>query len=136
MVSMYRSMPHGMCRYCKKYDHMKKECQKLIRKNMNAHCSSNDDGWVFDSGSSVHVWFKKEFFHSFKEVRGTISLGDGSSCDVRETGSLKLKTPVGAVRILDDVNFVPMMQRNLISLSRLDSKGCQISVAGGAMEVT
>ncbi|XP_057956228.1 uncharacterized protein LOC131149605 [Malania oleifera] len=103
---------------------------------MNAHGSPNDNGWVLDSRSSIHVCFKKEFFHSFKKVCGTISLSNESSCDVRGIGSVKLKMPVGAVCILDDVNFVPRMRRNLISLSRLDSKGCQISIVGGAMEVT
>ncbi|XP_057969369.1 uncharacterized protein LOC131158517 [Malania oleifera] len=136
MVSMYRSMPHGMCRYCKKYGHMKRECQKLIRKNMNACSSPNDDGWVLDSESSVHVFFKKEFFHYFKEVRGTVSLIDGSSCDVKGIGSAKMNTLVGVVCIFDDINFVPRMQRNLIFLSRLDSMDCQISIAGGAIEVT
>ncbi|XP_057953826.1 uncharacterized protein LOC131148110 [Malania oleifera] len=124
------------CRYCKKYSHMKRKCRKLRRKNMNTLGSPNDDGWVLDSGSSVHVCFKKEIFHYFKEFRSTVSLGDGSSYDVRGIGSMKLKTPVGVIRILDDVNFIPKMQRNLISLSWLDFKGCQISVTDEAMEVT
>ncbi|XP_057982307.1 uncharacterized protein LOC131167519 [Malania oleifera] len=100
---------------------------------MNARSSPNNDGWVLDSGSSVHVCFKKDFFYSFKEVHDTVSLNDGSSCDVKGIGSMKLKTPVEVVHILDDVNFVPKMQRNLISLSRLDSKGCQITVGTKAI---
>ncbi|XP_057975465.1 uncharacterized protein LOC131162877 [Malania oleifera] len=125
-----------MCLYCKKYGHMKRECRKLMRKNINAPTSPKDDAWVLDSKSSIHVCFKKEFFHSFKKVRSMVSLCDGSSYHVRGIGYVKLKTPIGAVRILDGVNFLPNMRRNLISLSRLDSKGCQISLAGGTMEVT
>ena len=31
---------------------------------------------------------------------------------------------------------VPKLQRNLISLSQLDSKGCRVSSAGGVMKIT
>lgn len=42
----------------------------------------------------------------------------------------------GVERILGGVTYVPKLQKNIISISQLDSKGCRVLVEGGAMKIT
>ena len=100
------------------------------------HTISRDD-WILDSGCTNHVCSKREYFNEFQKGNlGKVSLGDGSSCKIMGVGTVRIKMSDGAVRTLGGVRYVPKMRRNLISLSRMDSMGCKISVAGGAMKIT
>ena len=55
---------------------------------------------------------------------------DGSSCAIRGIRTVSWKTHDSAVRRLREVRYISNFRRNLISLSRLDSRGYR-TVAGG-----
>jgi len=65
-----------------------------------------------------------------------VSLGDGSICNIMSVETVKIKIFDRVVCTLDGVSYVSKMRRNLISLGRLDSKGCRYSAAGGAIKIT
>lgn len=65
-----------------------------------------------------------------------VSLGDGSTSDAMGVGTVKIKMFDRMIRILSGVAYALKMQRNLISLSQLDSMGYRYSVVDGAMKVT
>lgn len=129
------------CFNCRKYGHMKRNCPNpKLKKSKNRKAIKDtpkgSDAWVLDSGSSIHVCSRKDYFDEFEQSRGFVSLGDGSTCGVKGVGKIKLKLSTGRVCILDDVRYVPSMRKNLISLSRVASNGYVVSIVGGAMEVS
>ena len=65
-----------------------------------------------------------------KNSEGTVYLLDGSSCVIKGIGTVSWRTHDGAVRRLGEVRYISDFRQNLISLSKLDSKGYRM-VAGG-----
>ncbi|GFS36788.1 hypothetical protein Acr_00g0048050 [Actinidia rufa] len=99
--------------------------------------TSSHDEWILDSGCTMHVCSKKEFFDTFQERDGgSLFLGDGTPCKIQGVGNVKIKMFDGAVRTLGGVVYIPKLRRNLISLSRMDSNGCKYFAGGGAMKIT
>ncbi|KAF7150288.1 hypothetical protein RHSIM_Rhsim02G0024600 [Rhododendron simsii] len=148
------------CYSCKEFGHVKHDCP--LRKNKgkkfdDASSASSlvvaDDGdlltvsevintssrneWILDSGCTMHVCSKKEFFDTFQgKDGGSLFLGDGTPCEIRGFRNVKIKMFDGAVRALGGVAYVPKLRRNLISLSRMDSIGCKYFARGGTMKIT
>ena len=84
----------------------------------------NSDVWVLDSGASYHICPGREWFTTYTQVDGgSISMANSSVCKVVGTGSIKIRTHDGSFCTLNEVRHVPLMTKNLISLSLLDSKG-------------
>ncbi|GFS41077.1 pentatricopeptide repeat (PPR-like) superfamily protein [Actinidia rufa] len=148
------------CYYCKEFGHVKRDCP--LRKDKGKKCddasscnslvvaddgdcltvseginTSSHDEWILDSGCTMHVCSKKEFFDTFQERDGgSLFLGDGTPCKIQGVGNVKIKMFDGAVRTLGGVVYIPKLRRNLISLSRMDSNGCKYFAGGGAMKIT
>lgn len=148
------------CYYCKEFGHVKRDCP--LRKDKGKKCddasscnslvvaddgdcltvseginTSSHDEWILDSGCTMHVCSKKEFFDTFQERDGgSLFLGDGTPCKIQGVGNVKIKMFDGAVRTLGGVVYIPKLRRNLISLSRMDSNGCKYFAGGGAMNIT
>ncbi|PRQ51350.1 putative RNA-directed DNA polymerase [Rosa chinensis] len=148
------------CYKCKEWGHIRPDCPLWKEKDdKGSDCSmtgiaqaSNDFGefltvskgnytcsqrdWILDTGSSHHLCSRREYFDTFQEVKGFVTWGDGTRRCVMGVGTVKIKMFDGAVRTLGDVVYVPRFRRNLVSLSQLDSKGCRVSSAGGAMKIS
>ena len=60
---------------------------------------------------------------------------NGAVCKVIGSGSVRIKTNEGKLRTLEDVRHVPLVTKNLISLSLLDNKGCSFKGEGGDLQV-
>ncbi|KAI4328696.1 hypothetical protein L6164_021031 [Bauhinia variegata] len=86
------------------------------------------DTWMMDSGASYHMTFNKNWFHSFKEWKGSVSLGDDEVLPVKGSGLLQIKMYDGIVRTFD-AWYVPGLRKNLISLGTLNNQGYKF--AGG-----
>ena len=54
---------------------------------------------------------------------------------VEGIGEAEIETHGGVKRRLGDVKYVPKFERNLISLGRLESKGCTLKASGGVLKV-
>nr|XP_043613173.1 uncharacterized protein LOC122585134 [Erigeron canadensis] len=67
---------------------------------------------------------------------GVLTLGDGSTCNVKGIGTVKIKMFNGAIYTLVGVAYVPKMCKNLVSLSLLDSQGYGYSARGGVLKIT
>ena len=50
-------------------------------------------------------------------------MGDSDTCDIKETGSVKIATHDEMIRKLTNVRYVPELKCNLISLGELDRPG-------------
>jgi len=55
--------------------------------------TSQGKDWIFDSGSTVHVCSQKELFNNSLNAKeeGNIKMVDGSACEVRALGQLRLQ---------------------------------------------
>ena len=129
------------CAFCHKKGHWKKDCPKLLQrkgKGVSEACVAENDKSDFslacvssvtstslcDSACSFHMCFKKEWFFNFTELDGgVVYLADNQPCKTAGIGSISLKNHDGSTRVLTDVRYIPKLEKNLISLGTLESKG-------------
>ena len=91
--------------------------------------TSQDKGWIFDSGSMIHVCSHKEMFNSLVvKEEGTVKMVDDSACEVINTGIVNITWRDGTVHALKMVRYVPEARYNLISIRVLDEEGYWIQV--------
>ncbi|KAL1197963.1 Retrovirus-related Pol polyprotein from transposon TNT 1-94 [Cardamine amara subsp. amara] len=143
----------GICNYCKEKGHWKFECPKKKQSGYDAVAeddikSEQDvalvaggnthafDVWVLDTGASYHMCPRREWFETYTIVDGgNIKMANSSVSKVAGIGSIKIRTHDGRFVTLNDVRHVPSMEKNLISVSLLDSRGFQYSGGDGVLKV-
>ena len=97
--------------------------------------TSNNE-WLCDSACSFHMCFRKEWFFNFTELDGgVVYLADNQPCKIAGIGSISLKNHDGSTRVLTNVQFIPKLEKNLISLGTLESKGFTIILQNGILKV-
>ena len=97
---------------------------------------TSTDEWLCDSACSFHMCFRKEWFFNFTELDGgVVHLADNQPCKVAGIGSISLKNHDGSTRVLIDVRYIPKLEKNLISLGTLESKGFTIIMQNGILKV-
>lgn len=90
--------------------------------NVNLACTETN--WVIDSGASIHVTSKKEFFNSYTPGNfGTLKMGNDGLAKVMGIGNVCLEAANGSKLVLRDVRHVPDIRMNLISTGKLDDEG-------------
>jgi len=96
----------------------------------------NSDVWVLDTGASYHMCPRREWFSTYAQVEnGCIKMANSSVSQVAGIGSIQIRTHDGRFCTLNDVRHVPSMEKNLISLSLLDSRGLKYSNGDGILQV-
>ena len=97
---------------------------------------TSTDEWLCDSACSFHMCFRKEWFFNFTELdSGVVYLVDNQPCKIAGIGSISLKNHDGSTRVLTDVRYIPKLEKNLISLGTLESKGFTIIMQNGILKV-
>ena len=97
---------------------------------------TSTDEWLCDSACSFHMCFRKEWFFNFTELYGgVVHLADNQPCKVAGIGSISLKNHDGSTRLLIDVRYIPKLEKNLISLGTLESKGFTIILQNGILKI-
>ena len=97
---------------------------------------TSTDEWLCDSACSFHMCFRKEWFFNFTELDdGVVYLADNQPCKIAGIGSINLKNHDGLTRVLTDVRYIPKLEKNLISLGTLESKGFTIIMQNGILKV-
>ena len=80
--------------------------------------------------------FRKEWFFNFTELDGgVVYLADNQPCKIAGIGSISLKNHDGSTRVLTDVRYIQKLEKNLISLGTLESKGFTIILQNGILKV-
>lgn len=87
---------------------------------------------MIDSGASLHVTSRKEFFTSYTPGDfGALKMGNDGLAHVVGVGDVCLVTDIGAKLVLKNVRHVPDIRLNLISTGKLDDEGyCNIFHSG------
>ena len=80
--------------------------------------------------------FRKEWFFNFTELDGgVVYLADNQPCKKAGIGSISLKNHDGSTKVLTDFWYIPKLEKNLISLGTLESKGFTIIMQNGILKV-
>ncbi|CAL1361567.1 unnamed protein product [Linum trigynum] len=151
------------CHHCKEKGHIRRFCPKFRneRKKGKRDENSDDDGansvdefnivyeedvvnlttqetsWVVDSGATIHVTSKREFFSSYTPGDfGVVRMGNGNLSKVIGKGEVCLETMNGTKLLLKDVRHVPEMRLNLISVDKLDEEGYCNTFHNGQWKLT
>ena len=147
-----RDLSKTRCYRCEELGHLARDCPQLKNRTVAAVATAGSDSdgdvleisdevstssqqWILDSACPYHVCCREEQFDSLENSEGTVYLPDGSSCAIRGIGTVSWRTHDGAVRRLGEVRYIPDFRRNLISLSRLDSRGYRTVAGGGILRV-
>ena len=145
------------CAFCHEKGHWKKNCPKLKNKGKAAvdacvakhdtsdselslvasSSSFHSDEWILDSGCTYHMSPNREWFSDLVELNGgVVYMGNDNACKTVGIGSIQLKNKDGSTRVLTDVQDVPSLKKNLISLGALESNGSVVTMRDGVLKVT
>ena len=117
--------------------------RKGKKKNINFVTTSNaDDGygnlptvllvfqslsWWVDTGANIHVCADISMFSSYQGLQGvSILMGDGLHASIRGVGMVDLKFTLGKIVQLKNVQHVPTIRKNLVSVSLLLRDGFKV----------
>ena len=78
------------------------------------------EAWLIDLGASFHFTPHREWFCEYEKYGGDIFLGDDKKARIVGCGKVKLKLQGGRIRTLAGVLHIPVLARNLISVSKMD----------------
>ena len=71
----------------------------------------------------------KEWFFKFEEVDSeVVYMGSGDVSYITGMSSIRLRNHDGSIRVLTNVQYVPKLEKNLISLGALESKGLVVII--------
>nr|KYP47811.1 Retrovirus-related Pol polyprotein from transposon TNT 1-94 [Cajanus cajan] len=80
--------------------------------------------WIVDSGTTLHVTPRKEFFTSYTSGNfGVLKMGNDGVSKVIGVGDVCLQTNMGTQLLLKGVKHAPYVRFNLISMRMLDDGG-------------
>ena len=140
--------PKLVCSYCGRNGHTREKCwfltglpphlQKGQRKTNDQHenialCSYKGTqqtdyllkySWIIDSGATVHICSQQELFTNINDIEGAqkVVVGNGQAVTAEGTGTVKLARDIEMQNVL----FCPELHVNLISVSKLFEKGCNV----------
>ena len=90
-----------------------------------------------DSGASFHTTPHQEIIQNYAASDfGKVYLADVLALDVVGLGDVRISLPNGSIWLLEKVQHIPDLRRNLISIGQLDDEGHAILFVGGTWKVT
>ncbi|KAH0661062.1 hypothetical protein KY290_029883 [Solanum tuberosum] len=141
------------CHHCHRYGHIKADCWFKDQK-MNFAAEENEeenylfmacidanhkpsDIWFVDSGCSNHMTGAKSMFRDLDEKqKKKVQLGNTKEMQVEGKGKVAVDTSHDKVKMLDDVQFVPDLGFNLLSVGQLMADGYSLLFDDDACVIT
>jgi hypothetical protein len=149
MKTKQRAKGQKTCFYCGKKGHVVKDCDLkksndktnrfemvLTVEEVNEVSSLGslkpEDGvWILDSGSSMHfVAAKRELVNTSKVSRGCV-MANNTTVEVEVVGDVVMHTSEGVNLRVQDVHYHPRMSKNILSLGKLEERGCTVKYLNG-----
>ena len=85
-----------------------------------AYVTSVSRTWLLDSGAPSHMTNRRDWFSSFSDHTGEITIGDGSTIPIRGSGTISIFRTSLDMRYVLDLGF------NLLSVSSLTKQGASV----------
>ncbi|CAJ2637320.1 unnamed protein product [Trifolium pratense] len=96
----------------------------ILRDHESINLVSDESMWIVDSGATLHVTPRKEFFTSYTSGDfGGLKMGNDGVAKVIGVGDICLQTNMGMQLLLRDVKHAPDVRFNLIYVHMLDDCG-------------
>lgn len=109
----------------------------IVHDESLVNLANYETSWVIDSGASLHVTSRKEFFTSYTPGDyGVLKMGNDGLAQVVGVGDVCLVTDIGAKLVLKNVRHVPDIRLNLISTGKLDDEGFCSTFYSGQWKLT
>jgi hypothetical protein len=141
-----KNMSEMSCFTCGELEHFAKDCPKHAdckKKKVNLVTATNaDDGygsiptvlsvfqspsWWLDTGANIHVCADVSLFSSYQLLQGSsVLMGNRSHASVHGVGTIDLKFTSGKIVPLKNVQHVPTIRKNLVSVSLLLRDGFKV----------
>lgn len=165
-VSNTFQVSQAFCYFCKKKGHLKANCRKFsiwkkkrdnagtkhantVQNNINNdeetfeclmvkdHIKVNISEWCVDSGASAHMCNNKSYFTNLKRmIHDSVILADGRNLPIEGVGIIDFRNAHNQKIRLTEVQFVPNLKCNLLSVSKLAKNGCNIVFKREKCEIT
>lgn len=88
---------------------------------------NSSDTWYIDSRASQHMAYNKNFFNNLEESKGArLFPVDDSSHAIEGIGSISMKGNDGKKWTVIDVNLVPKLTKNILSISQITQHGYKV----------
>ena len=98
---------------------------------------SSLDDWVLDSGTSFHTTSHRETIQNYVIGDfGKVYLADGAALDVVGMEDVRILLSNGPIWLLEKVQHIPDLRRNLISIRQFDDERHATLFVGGTWKVT
>ena len=92
----------------------------------SAYVTSESRTWLLDSGATSHMTNRRDWFSSFTDRTGEITIGDGSTIPIRGSGTISIFHTSLDMRYFSNVLYVPDLSFNLLSVSSLTKQGASV----------
>ncbi|KAH9161814.1 hypothetical protein LEN26_001248 [Aphanomyces euteiches] len=105
---------------------------------LHSFASTPSPEWILDPGASNHYCNNADWFSDLRPDDGTVQLANGGFMKIfgRGTIVLAMNTPTGTFSVkLSDVHFIPNLQFNLFSLSRVTDLGFTVAFSGDVCHI-
>jgi hypothetical protein len=123
----------GKCFNRGQMGHMKRDCPDPNSGNNDddavfAVGKSRSAGWLIDSGATAHMTPHRNDLFEYKDLDSKIemTIADGKMIRVVGTGSVRLTGIDGTCIKMVDVLYIPGLDRQLLSVSRLADRGMSV----------
>lgn len=109
----------------------------ILRDYDSVNLVSDESMWIIDSGATLHVTPRKEFFTSYTSGDfGVLKMGNDGVSKVVGIGDVCLQTNMGVQLLLRGVKHAPDVRFNLISVQMLDDGGYDNHFGSGKWKLT
>lgn len=95
--------------------------------------TSESRTWLMDSGATSHMTNRRDWFSSFIERQGDITIGDISIIPIRGAGTIPIFRTSHDKRYFSNVLYVPDLGFNLLSVSSLTKQGASIEFSADSV---
>ncbi len=101
---------------------------------LSSHVQADCSTWLIDSGASRHISRYKQHLSNLVENNSHLQviIGDDASYSVKGASNNSFELKSGIPRHLNNVLFVLIIKRNLISISTLENKGFNVAFSKGS----
>ena len=101
------------------------------------HVVDQDVEWVVDSVVSYHCDPIREYFSTYKAGDfGVVNMGNKSVFEIERIGDICIQTSMGCTLTRKDVQHIPDLRLNLISVHMLDKDGYNHFISSGNWNLT
>ena len=92
--------------------------------------------WILNSKSVYHLYRDKEVFSTYAAYERLVRMANNTTNRVISKGTVQFRMADGRSLKLTQIRHVPSLQKKLISIGMLNSKGCNFATSEGTLRVS